>query len=149
MSKQFGGCGFLPLGPLDQEPQVSSSRPAGAREPASEGEARGAKAMPQPRLPPEPCSQAGLEELWVVWALHTIYMVVLLVLVFGSLGSARDESHAHLGRGGALSWALRVREASSMARSSVAAGVAAGEEGSGARSMTLSPYRFNDSSTWR
>ena len=48
---------LLPLGPPDQEPLASSSRPirGGAR--ASEGEAGGAKAMPQPRLLRELCSQ--------------------------------------------------------------------------------------------
>ena len=53
----------------------------------------------------------------------------------------RSDSTLDLGRGDALTWALRVRgvehRAWSMARTSVAAGVAAWEEGSGARSMTL------------
>ena len=46
--------------------------------------------------------------LWVVWALYLYAMVAMLV--FGCLaGSAQVESRAHLGWGGALTWALRMR----------------------------------------
>ena len=65
-------------------------------------------------------------------------MVDLLVL--GCPGSARDESRAYLGRGGALSRALRMRgfEHDPIVCRGGGGGGAAGEEGSGARSMTLS-----------
>ena len=53
-------------------------------------------------------------------------------------GRARAESRAHLGRGGALARGRFGCAASSIARLSVAAGMAAGGEGSGARSITLS-----------
>ena len=92
----------------------------------------------------------------IIW-LHIQRLAMLGLLVLSCLRVARDVSRAHLSRGSALSRALRVRGvelgpivrrggvggrfgcvASSLARSSVAAGWAAGEEGTDVRSMTLS-----------
>ena len=45
------------------------------------------------------------QEMWIVWAM----LAMLGLVVCGCPGVARDESRAHLGRGSALSRALRVR----------------------------------------
>ena len=83
---------------------------------------------------------SGLEELGAVLAM----LAMLAMLVCGCQLSAVSGWHgARLVRtlvGGAPSRGRFGCEASSMARSSVAAGGAAGGEGSGARSMTLSVY---------
>ena len=79
---------------------------------------------------------------WEEWraGVAMLGMVAVLVLGLGFQGSARDESRAYLGRGGARSRALRVRgvRLDPIVRRGGGGGRRGGERR--ARSMTLSVY---------